>query len=117
MGAAFSSAYSQFFSGLSATSQAPPAVDGITFRQHADGERHTAGVPTVQPVSTDVAAAGEWGMSTQTRDTDGLGQWWCNVKTAGGYQRRSSDSQCAATDGPEADVQQMKARCMAITAA
>ncbi|WP_410318277.1 conjugal transfer protein TraG N-terminal domain-containing protein [Klebsiella pneumoniae] len=61
----------------------------------------TAGVPTVQPVSD--RCRGSWRMGYEHADAgwiDGLGQWWCNVKTAGGYQRRSPDSQCAATDGP-----------------
>jgi conjugal transfer mating pair stabilization protein TraG len=105
MGAAFSSAYSHFSSsGLSATSQAASGVvDGITLCQHADGERQRLqlGYQQHNQFRTDVAAAGEWGHEHADAGwIDGLGQWWCNVKTAGGYQRRSSDSQCAATDGP-----------------
>lgn len=71
--------------------------------QHADGERQRLqlGYQQHNQFRTDVAAAGEWRHEHADAGwLDGLGQWWCNVKTAGGYQRRSSDSQCAATDGP-----------------
>ncbi len=75
----------------------------LLFRQHADGERQRLqlGYQQYNQFRTDVTAAGEWGHEHADEGwIDGLGQWWCNVKTAGGYQRRSSDSQCAATDGP-----------------
>lgn len=106
MGAAFSSAYSHFFFIGAQCNIAGCLRRGgreLLFRQHADGERQRLqlGYQQHNQFRTDVAAAGEWGHEHADAGWfDGLGQWWCNVKTAGGYQRRSSDSQCAATDGP-----------------
>ncbi len=105
-------------SGLSATSQAASGVvDGITLSPTCRwSQRLQLGYQQYNQFRTDVAAAGEWGMSTQTRDgsmvwDSGGAMSKLPVDINVGRQIASAQQQMAR----EADVQP-KARCMAITA-